>query len=66
MAGSYLLIWGFFAIFGIPLICVGTILRLTEWSWKKQRGSNGSTKLLVAGILLVMPVILYFVISYMS
>ncbi len=42
-------------IFGLPLVCVGLILRLCEYSWRKEPGSMGSTGLLVAGGLLCLP-----------
>ena len=31
---------------GLPVACVGIILRLCEWSWRKPTGSMGSTSLL--------------------
>lgn len=62
--GPYLVL-GFLALFGLPLICVGIILRLTEWSWGKTRGSHGATGYLAAGVLLVLPFVLLIAIGYM-
>jgi hypothetical protein len=47
------------AVFGVPLACVGVILRLCEWSWHKPAGSMGSLRLLVASALLVLPALLW-------
>jgi hypothetical protein len=35
-------------VLGVPIACVGFILRLCEWSWGKPRGSMGSTSILAA------------------
>jgi hypothetical protein len=47
------------AVFGLPLACVGMILRLCEWSWEKPSGSTGSTGLLLASALLCLPLLAY-------
>jgi hypothetical protein len=47
------------AVFGLPLGCVGLILRLCEWSWEKPTGSMGSTRILLAASLLCLPVAAY-------
>jgi hypothetical protein len=33
-------------VLGLPVACVGLILRLCEWSWRKPSGSMGSTFIL--------------------
>jgi len=33
-------------VLGLPIACVGLILRLCEWSWRKPSGSMGSTSIL--------------------
>jgi hypothetical protein len=47
------------AVLGLPLGCIGLILRLCEWSWEKPAGSMGSTRLLVGSGLLCAPVVAY-------
>jgi hypothetical protein len=49
------------AVFGLPLACVGAILRLCESSWQKPAGSMGSLRLLAAAGLLCLPVIAYLI-----
>src|SRR5262245_29363337 len=59
MPGGWWLLWGVLAAFGVPLAVVGIILRLCERSWQKPAGSMGSRWLLVAGVLLCLPLLLY-------
>jgi hypothetical protein len=33
-------------VLGLPVACVGLVLRLCEWSWHKPSGSMGSTRIL--------------------
>jgi hypothetical protein len=35
-------------LLGLPVACVGLILRLCEWSWRKPPGSMGSRSILAA------------------
>lgn len=60
MAGSWLMIWGFFALFGTPLLLAGAILRLCEKSWQKKRGELGSNGFLLSGLALWLPAVIYF------
>jgi hypothetical protein len=61
MLGGWWLFWGLLATLGIPLAVVGAILWLCERSWQKPAGSMGSLWLLVAGVLLCLPLLLYLV-----
>jgi hypothetical protein len=47
------------AVAGLPLGCIGLVLRLCEWSWQKPVGSMGSTRLLWVSGLLCSPVVAY-------
>ena len=47
------------AVFGLPLVEIGTILGLCEWSWPKPWGSLGSARFLTAGGLLCLPLVVY-------
>jgi len=41
--------WAFLVfpmVLGLPVACVGLILRLCEWSWQKPPGSMGSRHIL--------------------
>lgn len=49
------------ALFGLPLACVGLIVRLCEWSWEKPAGSMGSTGLLLISGILCFPVVAYLI-----
>ena len=49
------------AVFGVPLACVGAILRLCEWSWQKPAGSMGSRRFLLAAALLCLPAFVYLI-----
>jgi hypothetical protein len=46
-------------VLGLPLACVGVILRMCESSWEKPRGSMGSTWILAAAGLLCLPAVVY-------
>jgi hypothetical protein len=48
-------------VFGLPLGCVGLVVRLCEWSWEKPAGSMGSTRLLLGCGLLYLPVVAYLI-----
>jgi hypothetical protein len=61
MLGGYWLLWGLLATFGVPLVAVGAVLRLCEWSWQKPFGSLGSPWFLGVGLLLCLPLLLYLV-----
>jgi hypothetical protein len=54
------LVVGLMAVFGLPLVAVGAILRLCEWSWPKPFGSLGSVRFLTAGGLLCLPLLVYW------
>jgi len=45
------------AMFGLPLVAIGAILGLCEWSWPKPFGSLGSVRFLTAGGLLCLPLL---------
>lgn len=45
---------------GLPLLAIGVILRLCEWSWDKKGGELGSSSMILVGVVLTMP-IAYFV-----
>jgi hypothetical protein len=47
------------AVVGLPLGCIGLVLRLGEWSWEKPAGSMGSARLLWISGLLVSPIVAY-------
>ena len=64
MAGSWLMIWGFFALFGVPLLLAGMVLRLCEQSWQKRRGELGSNGFLMGGLVLTLPMVTYFGIAF--
>jgi hypothetical protein len=53
------LVVGLMAVFGLPLVAVGTILGLCEWNWPKPWGSLGSARFLTAGGLLCLPLLVY-------
>jgi hypothetical protein len=46
------------AMFGLPLVAIGAILGLCEWSWPKPVGSLGSVRFLTAGGLLCLPLLM--------
>jgi len=54
------LIFGLMAVFGLPLVAIGLILGLCEWSWPKPRGSLGSVRFLTAGGVLCLPLLVYW------
>jgi hypothetical protein len=56
-----LLLLGLPALFGLPLGCIGLVLRLCEWSWEKPAGSMGSTRLFLGSGLLCAPVVAYLI-----
>jgi hypothetical protein len=58
MAGAWVFVF-FPMMLGLPVACVGMILRLCEWSWDKPSGSMGSRSIL-AGYGLVCAVNLLF------
>jgi hypothetical protein len=41
--------------FGVPVLAVGLVLRLCEWSWPTPPGGLGSRGLLIAGGVLCVP-----------
>jgi hypothetical protein len=47
------------AVVGLPLGCIGLVLRLCEWSWEKPAGNMGSARLLWISGLLVSPIVAY-------
>lgn len=44
---------------GLPLLAVGAILRLCEWSWEKKGGELGSTSMILVGVVLSLPIVYY-------
>jgi hypothetical protein len=56
-----LLLFALPTVLGLPLGCVGLIIRLCEWSWEKPAGSMGSTGLLLGSGLLCSPVVAYLI-----
>ena len=44
---------------GLVLIAVGVILRLCESRWGKSAGEMGSRSLLLIGVLLCLPVVIF-------
>ena len=59
MSPGLLLVLALPATLGLPLGCVGLVLRLCEWSWGKEAGSMGSTWLLLVGGLPCAPAAAY-------
>jgi hypothetical protein len=59
MLTAWMLIWVVLAMFGLPLVAVGAVLWLCEWSWERPLGSMGSLWLLAIGAILCLPVVLY-------
>jgi hypothetical protein len=53
------LVIGLMAVFGLPLVAIGAILGLCEWSWPKPVGSLGSVRFLTAGGLLCLPALVF-------
>jgi hypothetical protein len=43
------------AALGLPLLAVGVVLRLVEWSWGDPPGARGSRWLMAWGALLCLP-----------
>ena len=56
-----LLLFALPAVVGLPLGCIGFVLRLCEWSWRKPAGSMGSTRLLLVSGFLCSPVVAYLI-----
>jgi hypothetical protein len=53
------LVFALIATFGIPLLGIGVIFRLVEWSWEKRRGTLGSGFFLAVGGILCLPLVLW-------
>ena len=59
MLDGWALLFALLATLGLPMIAIGVVFRLCEWSWQKPFGSMGSAWLLVVGGLLCLPLLLY-------
>ena len=64
MIGGWVFVWGIVATLGLPLVAVGSVLRLCEASWGKRPGALGSTGVLAVGVLLCLPLICYFALAW--
>lgn len=55
----WFLIAGVLVSFGLPVLAVGVVLRLVEWSWHKRPGHFRSRRYLIAGGLLCLPYLVF-------
>jgi len=55
------LVFALIAVVGLPVLAVGTVLRLVEWSWDKPRRSLGSGFFLGIGFALCVPLVLLII-----
>jgi len=50
---------------GLPVACVGLILRLCEWSWQEPPGSKGSTSILAGyGLVCIVNLLLVLLVGF--
>jgi hypothetical protein len=57
MGGWLYVLYLLLPAFGLPVLAVGVVLRLCEWSWGKRAGDLGSLGPLAAGAVLSLPLV---------